>query len=148
MSEFVGEDPEDDLRQLESRWRDQGALEPEDQADLVNSWLLLGDLDRALAFAERFAAESPASVAVQALRLRVQYLRNPEEADEGWAQRLHRPATGRQDFRQFADYLALTGRRAAALEAAFEGLKRPRDGLTNLLATSTHSGDMRRRASW
>ena len=48
MSQVVGEDPADDIRSLESHWRERGALGADDQALLVNSWLLLGNLDRAL----------------------------------------------------------------------------------------------------
>lgn len=132
----MGEDPADDIRSLEYRWRERGALDADDQANLVNSWLLLEDLDRALELATRFARESQDSIAAEALVLRVRALEDPNGADRLWQQRLQSPHAGRATFRHYADYLALTDRRAAALEAAFAGLRQPADGSTNLLATA------------
>lgn len=136
MSQVVGEDPADDIRALESHWRRHGALSTTDQAHLVNSWLLLGELGRALELAARFAREAQGSIAAEALVLRLRALDDPVGADESWRARLTSPDAGWAAFQHYAEYLALTDRRAAALDAALHGLSRHPDRSTNLLSTA------------
>ncbi|MBV8030415.1 MAG: hypothetical protein JO035_02795 [Betaproteobacteria bacterium] len=117
-------------------WRQHGALDPEGQMHLVNSWLLLGEPARALELATRFFRESPGSIDAEALMLRVRALDDLDGADSAWRQHLESPRAGRRAFRHYAEYLALTDRRARALEASFAGLACPAEDSVNLLASA------------